>query len=310
MNAKIISVCLLALSCGVMQAQTLLKIGTGGATGAYYPIGGGVCQQLKDVSLAGKKVICIANTTGGSTDNLEKLSLGQVDYAIVQADLLDDASKAGNSNLRALFSLHQEFFTMVSPQKSNISQLSDLQGKTINAGRENSASHIGLNRLLNSLGYENFAELSFIDTEQAEAAICSSSIDATVFMVGHPNTNIRHIMSKCQAQIVGLTDEELAKIQDNYPYYTATTIATDIYGQPGETKSFGLRAIFVTNANRDENEVYEVVKAVFSHLEAFKKTHSALSDLQLETMVNSGYTVPLHAGAERFYKEKGYLTEK
>lgn len=308
---KITWLFLFTLIGGLAQAQTVVKIGTGGATGAYYPIGGGICQQLKMTQLDGKKVICIANTTNGSAENLAKLGAGEIDYAIVQADLLDDASKAGNDDLRVLFSLHQEFFTMVAAEKSNVNQFADLQGKTINAGSENSASSIGLNRLLSSLKYdESFADLTFIDTEEAETAICSSSIDATVFMVGHPNTNIRYMMSKCQAKIIGLTPQEQAAINENYSYYTPASISTDIYGQPGNVESFGLRAIFVTNANnKSEEEVYTVVKTIFENLEAFKGTHSALADLQLEDMVNSEYTVPLHKGAEKYYQEKGYLTE-
>lgn len=310
MDSKVILIFLFTLLCGSAPAQSVVQIGTGGATGAYYPIGGGLCRQLKEVSLDGKKIICIANTTNGSAENLEKLGLGQIDYAIVQADLLDDARKAGNADLRALFSLHQEFFTMVVAEKSNVAAFSDLQDKTINAGSEKSASSIGLQRLLSSLGYgDNFAALTYIDTEEAEAAICSSSIDATVFMVGHPNTNIRYMMSKCQAKIIGLNTKQLESINADFSYYTPTTIATDVYGQLGKVESFGLRAILVANANRSADEVYTVVQAVFENLAAFKATHSALTDLQLEEMVNSGYTVPLHAGAEKYFKEKGYLKQ-
>lgn len=298
---------LVSVFVGLAQSQAIIKIGTGGASGAYYPIGGGICQQLKNTELLGKKVVCLANTTKGSVENLEKLALGEVDFAIVQADMLNDAFKAGNNNLRALFSLHEEFFTIVATEKSAVKTFADLQGKILNAGNEGSASSVGLNRLLDELGTS--VNVTHVDSESVESSICSASIDATVFMVGHPNANIRNMMSKCQTKIIGLDDIELNAILNAYPYYEKAIIKTGGYGQPGEVSSFGLRAIFVANTSRSEEEIYQLVDAVFSNIDSFKKSHFALADIVLQTMANSGYTVPLHAGAEKYYREKGYLTQ-
>lgn len=138
--------------------------------------------------------------------------------------------------------------------------------------------------------------------------MCDNNIDALVYTVGHPAGSIQEATSSCDSVLVNVTGEQIQSLVDATPYYFTATIPGGMYrGNPDDVTTFGVGATFVTSSEVDDETVYILVKSLFDNFDSFKVLHPALANLDPETMVNEGNSAPLHAGAERYYREKGWL---
>jgi uncharacterized protein len=115
-------------------------------------------------------------------------------------------------------------------------------------------------------------------------------------------------VSTVDAVLVPVTGPAIDDLIANSPYYAAATVPGGMYeGSPNETHTFGVKATFVTSADVDDEVVYQVVKAVFDNFDRFKRLHPAFENLSEADMVKDGLSAPLHPGAERYYKERGWM---
>ncbi|MPV85671.1 TAXI family TRAP transporter solute-binding subunit [Ostreibacterium oceani] len=310
-----VAMCLPALA---MSQGNIIKIGTGSTGGAYYPVGGAVCRYMKEARDDGKKSICFAQPTGGSVDNLQLLAAGTMDLGIVQSDTLIAAyngtgafADKANDQLRVMFSLHQEMFTIVATQKSGIKTFDDLAGKTINLGGLNSGSYLNMRRLLDALMLDvnHFASTRELSPDAALDALCSGEIHATVYMVGHPNDNIRNSLSRCDGQLVSLSTEQIAALQTRYPYYVQSVVPEDLYAGQTAATTFGLSAVLVTTAKADTDAIYNLTKAALENIAGLRTVHPTLSQLSAVRMASGQYEVPYHPGALQYLEEKSLLPQ-
>ncbi|MCG7979314.1 MAG: TAXI family TRAP transporter solute-binding subunit [gamma proteobacterium symbiont of Clathrolucina costata] len=314
---KLIALCLLlAPMFGIAAEQRFTSIGTGGLTGVYYPTGGAICRLLNK----GRKshgIRCSVESTGGSIFNLNTIASGELDFGVAQSDWQYHAfngtskfSQQGpNKSLRAVFSIHSEPFTVMARNDSHIRVFTDLKGKRVNIGNPGSGQRGTMEVLMNEYNWNkgDFKLASELKATEQARALCDNKIDAMIYTVGHPNASIKEAATACDTHLVPVSGEVVNALIATNPYYASAVIPAGMYrGSDSETATFGVKATLVTSETVDEAVVYQLVKAVFENLAVFRKLHPAFSHLQAEEMLK-GNSAPFHAGALRYYKEKGLL---
>ncbi|HYC36500.1 MAG TPA: TAXI family TRAP transporter solute-binding subunit [Usitatibacter sp.] len=302
-----------------MQAaaqQKFVTIGTGGVTGVYYAAGGAICRLVnKDRAKHG--IRCSVESTGGSVFNVNTIKAGELDLGVAQSDVQFNAYKGeaqfkgqAYNDLRAVMSLHPEPFTVLTRKEANIKSFADLKGKKFNVGNPGSGTRASLEELIAAMGWKlsDFALASELKADEHGPALCDGKIDGFFYGVGHPSANIQDPTTSCGAKLVSVTGPAVDKLVKEKPYYGYATIPANLYpNNPQETKTYGVLATLVSSTKVPADTVYAVVKAVFDNFDEFKKLHPALANLKPEDMVKSGLSAPLHDGAARYYKEKGWI---
>jgi TRAP transporter TAXI family solute receptor len=302
---------------GVVSAQEFITIGTGGVTGVYYPTGGAICRL---VNKARKEhgIRCSVESTGGSVYNLNTIRAGELDMGVAQSDwqfhAYNGTSKfkdaGANKDLRAVFSVHPEPFTVVARSDSGIKNFDDLKGKRVNIGNPGSGQRGTIEVLMGAKGWtmDDFALTSELKASEQASALCDNKIDAMVYVVGHPSGAIKEATTSCESTLVNVDGAAVDKLISDNSYYRTATVPGGMYrGNDADTATFGVGATFVSSATVPEKVVYEVVKAVFENFDTFRKLHPAFANLKKEQMVKDGLSAPLHPGAMKYYKEAGLL---
>jgi TRAP transporter TAXI family solute receptor len=307
----------LAAPDGAGAQQRFVTIGTGGVTGVYYAAGGAICRLVnKDRARHG--IRCSVESTGGSVFNVNTIRAGELDMGVAQSDVHYNAVKGlaqfkdggAFTELRAVFSLHPEPFTVLARREANIRTFADFKGKRFNVGNPGSGTRASMEELLAAMGWtmSDFALAAELKADEHGPALCDGKIDGFFYAVGHPSANIQDPTTTCGAKLVSLTGPAVDKLVQERPYYARATIPGGLYpNNPEPTQTYGVLATFVSSSRVPANVIYEVVKAVFDNFEDFKKLHPALAVLKPESMLKDGLSAPLHDGAVRYYREKGWL---
>ena len=305
----------------VSQAEAVenqfVTIGTGGVTGVYYPTGGAICR-LVNKTRKEHGIRCSVESTGGSVYNLNAIAAGELDMGVAQSDwqyhayhgTSKFADQGPNKDLRAVFSVHPEPFTVVARKDSGIKNFEDLKGKRVNIGNPGSGQRGTMEVVMNAYGWTNddFKLASELKSAEQAAALCDNKIDAMIFTVGHPSGSIKEATTSCDSVLVNVTGPKIDKLVKDNAYYRFATIPGGMYrGTDEDTKTFGVGATFVSSAKVPEDVIYNVVKAVFENFDDFKKLHPAFANLKKEEMIKDGLSAPLHAGAIKYYKEAGLM---
>ena len=301
----------------VQAQQKFMTIGTGGVTGVYYAAGGAICRLVnKDRAKHGFR--CSVESTGGSVVNINTIRAGELDFGVSQSDVQYNAfngakqfEKDGkHADLRAVFSIHPEPFTVLSRKEANIAKFEDLKGKRMNVGNPGSGSRAAMDELLAAMGWKttDFGLAAELKADEHGAALCDNKIDAFFYGVGHPSANIQDPITTCGAKLVPLTGPAVDKLVKANSYYAKVNIPGGLYaGHPNPTPTYGVLASFVTSAKVSDDTVYTLTKAVFENFEEFKKLHPAFGALDPKNMIKDGLSAPLHPGAVKYYKEKGWM---
>ena len=300
----------------VQAQQKYVTIGTGGVTGVYYAAGGAICRLVnKDRKVHG--IRCSVESTGGSVFNVNTIKAGELDMGATQSDVQYNAIKGLNqfkdgahSDLRAVFSLHPEPFTVLSRKEANIRSFADFKGKKFNVGNPGSGTRASMEEMLVAMGWKlgDFSLASELKADEHGPALCDGKIDGFFYGVGHPSANIQDPTTTCGAKLVSLTGPAVDKLVKEKPYYAYATIPGGLYpNNPTDTRTYGVLATMVSSSKVPADTIYAVTKAVFDNFEEFKKLHPALAHLKPESMIKDGLSAPLHEGAAKYYKEKGWL---
>ena len=309
---------LLAADLASAQEQKFITIGTGGVTGVYYPTGGAICRLVnKDRKEHG--IRCSVESTGGSVYNVNTIRQGELDMGVVQSDVQYKALKGEGEefqdqgpfeDLRAVFSVHAEPFTVVARADSGIETFDDLKGKRVNVGNPGSGQRSTMEVLMNAKGWtmDDFALASELKSAEQSQALCDNKIDAMVFTVGHPSGSIQEATTTCDTKLSPVTGPEVDQLVQDNPYYAKAVIPGGMYaGSDEDVETFGVKATFVSSADVPDDVVYQVTKGVFENFEDFKSLHPAFSTLEKEGMVTEALSAPLHPGAEKYYQEAGMM---
>ncbi|MEM7041567.1 MAG: TAXI family TRAP transporter solute-binding subunit [Pseudomonadota bacterium] len=298
------------------QEEKFITIGTGGQTGVYYVVGQSICK-LVNRGQADHGIKCTAPSTGGSVANINAIKEGSMDMGVAQSDWQAYAYTGAPEfeggqfeDLRAVFSVHGEPFTVVARGDAGIESFEDLKGKRVNIGNPGSGQRGTMEVIMNALGWstDDFSLASELKSAEQSAALGDNKVDAIVFTVGHPNGSIQEATTTTDAKLIAVEGAEIDSLVDANSYYAKATIPGGMYkGSDADTNTFGVKATFVSSASVDEETIYQVVKAVFDNFDRFKGLHPAFENLSQEDMIADGLTAPLHPGAERYYKEQGWM---
>jgi len=305
---------------GDVHAQTSLRyitIGTGGVTGVYYPAGGAVCRLINK-GRRNHGIRCSVESTRGSSFNVNAIRSGDLDFGIVQSDV-QFAAVHGQppfevsgpfKDLRSVFTLHTESFTVLARADAGIKVFDDLKGKRVNVGNAGSGQRATLDMLMNAKGWTmaDFGKTMELTSAVQSKALCENKIDAMVFIVGHPNASIKEASITCNTVLVDVTGPAIDNMIKNVAYFQPSIIPAGMYrGADAEVKTFGVGATLVTSASTPDAVVYEVVKSVFENFNDFRMLHPAFNRLDLVDMINHVSSAPMHPGAVRYFKENGLL---
>lgn len=302
---------------GAQAEEKNIIIGTAGVTGVYYPAGGAICRLVN----RGRKehgVRCGVESTGGSINNLELLRKRDLQYGVIQSDMLHYAylgseiftDVGADKDLRVLFSLHSEPFTVITRADAKVRDFNDLKGKKVDMGAPGSGMRATMEDLMKRKGWNrrSFSGVMDIKSNDQAEALCSGAIDAMVYAGGHPNGAVQQVTSGCKTRLIDVSGPAIDAMVSENPFYARAIIPGGMYKNNGQdVRTFGVKAIFVTNKDMDEDIVYETVKAVFDNLDNFKTLHPVFATLDAKHMVSDTGVVPLHPGAKRYFEERGLL---
>jgi TRAP transporter TAXI family solute receptor len=305
------------MASSAMAETKHVVIGTGGQTGVYYQVGGAICR-LVNKNTADHDINC-THKTGGSVTNINGLRSGDVDMGVAQSDWQyhayngtapDTFPDGAFKELRAVFSVYAEPFTVIARTDSGIKTFEDLKGKKVNIGNPGSGNRATMNLVMDKMGWTtgDFSVASELKASEHAAALCDGKIDAFIYVAGHPNGSIKEATTACDAIVVPVDNEVIHKLVDDNAYYAMTSIPGGMYnGTDTDTATFGIAATFISSTKADEETVYQMVKAVFENFKRFKKMHPAFANLDEKKMISDSLSAPLHDGAIRYYKEKGWM---
>ncbi len=296
--------------------QQFISIGTGGVTGVYYPTGGAICR-LVNKNRKEHGIRCSAESTGGSIYNINTIRAGELEFGVAQSDWQYHAyngtskfeDKGAFKDLRAVFSVHPEPVTVIARGGSGVKQLTDVKGKRLNIGNPGSGTRGTWEVIEEALGWKRSdlklaAEMKSAETGQA---VCDGKIDAYFWLVGHPSALTQESLATCDAHLVHVKGKAIDKLVADNPYYRTASIPAGMYNNKEDIQTFGVGATFVSSAKVPDNVVYTVVKAVFENFADFKKLHPAFANLTEKEMISDSLSAPLHPGAAKYYKERGWM---
>jgi len=301
---------------GGASAQQFISIGTGGVTGVYYPTGGAICRLVnKDRKEHG--IRCAVESTGGSVYNINTIKAGELEFGVAQSDWQYHAyhgtSKFADNpfpEIRAVFSVHPEPFTLLVRADSGIENFEGLKGKRVNVGNPGSGQRATMEVVMDAFGIamDDFALATEYKGSEMAKQLCDGNIDAMIYTIGHPAAAIKEATTTCDVKLIDVAGEPIENLVGENPYYRVATIPGGMYdGNPQDTTTFGVGATFVTSADVPEDVVYVVAKAVMENIDDFRQLHPAFANLDPSEMVAEGLSAPLHPGAEKAYKELGLI---
>ena len=301
---------------GAQAADQFISIGTGGVTGVYYPTGGAICRLVNKMRKE-TGIRCSAESTGGSIYNINTIRAGELEFGVAQSDWQYHAYHGTSKfeeqgrfeDLRAVFSVHPEPVTIIARDDSGVMNITDLKGKRVNIGNVGSGTRGTWEVIEEAMGWKRSdlklaSELKSAETGQA---VCDNKIDAYFWLVGHPSALTQESLATCPTHLVNATGSAIDKLVADNAYYRTATIPAGMYNNAEDVRTFGVGATFVTSAKVPEKVVYTVVKAVFDNFDQFRKLHPAFANLNEQEMISDSLSAPLHAGAEKYYKERGWM---
>ncbi|MDH3631609.1 MAG: TAXI family TRAP transporter solute-binding subunit [Gammaproteobacteria bacterium] len=318
--SKVALASLLAASLGSGSAlaagQQFVSIGTGGVTGVYYPTGGAICR-LVNKNRKEHGIRCSAESTGGSIYNINTIRAGELEFGVAQSDWQYHAyngtskfkDQGAFKKLRAVFSVHPEPVTVIASDSSGVMQLSDIKGKRMNIGNPGSGTRGTWEVIEEALGWTRAdlklaAEMKSAETGQA---VCDGKIDAYFWLVGHPSALTQESLATCDAHLVHVKGKAIDKLVSDNSFYRKATIPAGMYNNDKDIQTFGVGATFVSSTDVSDEVVYTIVKAVFDNFDDFKKLHPAFGNLKESEMIKDALSAPLHDGAAKYYKERGWM---
>jgi len=315
---RVLFFCTLVLITGITKSAELpqfITLGTGGVTGVYYPAGGAICRMVNK-NRKEHGVRCSVESTQGSIYNLNTIGDGELDFAVAQSDAQYHAyhgtdvfkELGANQNLRSVFTLHSEPFTVVARADANIKSFEDLAGKRVNIGNPGSGQRATMETLMQAYGWtkDSFQLASDLSSVEQSGALCDNKIDAFVFSVGHPAGSLKEAANSCDVVMVPVAGAVVDKLVNDNSFFSKAIVPGGMYrGSDNDVPTFGVSASVMASANTGKGTIYLVVKSVFDNLEALKKMHPAFASLNKTDMASNNPNIPMHEGALKFYKEAG-----
>jgi uncharacterized protein len=297
-----------------VTAQTSIAILTGSTSGVYYPLGNALSAIfLKTIPGARSSV----QVTQGSVENLRLLEDGDGELAFTLGDALSAAWK-GNAEagfrhplgkLRGVAAIYRNYVQLVVSQASGIKSLVDLKGKRVSVGPKQSGTELDARAIFAAAGlsYRDFSRTDYLPFGQSAKLIEKGDLDATLQSAGLGVDSIRQLGTAVAINLVEIPKDVVVKIND--PAIVPAVIPARTYeGQTKDVETAAIVNFLVTREGVSADTVYAMTRAIFNNLTQLVQTHPAASGISLKDAVVA-MPVPLHPGAERYYREMGVLRQ-
>ncbi len=301
------------LSFGMAAERQFVAIATGGTGGTYYPLGGALAQMLSN-NVEG--LIVTAQSGNASIANCNLISRGQIETAFSQANttywsysatgILKDEQPI--TNLRGIASLYPETIHIVATKASGINTIEDLKGKRVGVGAPNSGTAADAEIILNAHGLTfDDIKADYLSFNEVAQRLIDGQIDAGFTTAGFPTSSIINIATKRDIVLIPMSAEKIKELVEAIPYYGATVIPGGLYtGVDEDVPALATPALWICDAKLSPTLVYKMTKALWEHRDVLEKVHSQGKNITLETALD-GIGIPLHPGAELYYKEVGLI---
>jgi TRAP transporter TAXI family solute receptor len=293
-------------------AADFINVLTGGTSGVYYPMGVALSQIYGKV-LPGAKVSVQA--TKASAENLNLLQAGKGEVAFTLGDALSDAYKgdaeAGFATplkrLRGIAGIYPNYIQIVASADSGIKTLADLKGKRVSVGAPKSGTELNARAVLKAAGlsYKDLAKVEYLPFGESVELMKNRQLDVTLQSAGLGVSALRDLSASMKIVVVEIPADVVAKVGDT-AYQPAIIPAGTYEGQTKDVPSIAIQNFLVTHEGVSNDEVYAMTKAMWENLPALVAAHSAGKAIRKETALK-GMPVPLHPGAEKYYREAGML---
>lgn len=325
-----IGAAVLAGSLAHAQAPSFFRIGTGGAGGTYFPIGGSIANAISNPpgskacedggSCGVPGLIAIAQSTNASVQNNAAVQSGELEAGMTAADTLLAMYKGTgkfedkpHEKLRVLANLFPEDLHLVLPAGGSLEGLGDLAEKRVGIAQAGSGTQVAVLQMLEAYGVtrDNMDEAELNNSQSADR-LADGQLDAYFYAAGWPVAAMVQLSSTKGMNLYSFSEDELININEIIPSYIPSTIPGGVYeGVDEDTRTPAVSAMLVVSADQPEEMIYEITKALWNDntRKLLDNGHAKGKQIQLESALAGveGLGVPLHPGAERFYKEAGLL---
>lgn len=282
-----------------------VTIATGGASGPYNII----ATTLADIYTKDLKTNSKTQTTGASVENLNLLARKKVEMAFVMSDALNDALNGTGSfqnkidNVQQVAALYPNYVQIVTSKRTGIKTITDLKGKRVATGAQNSGVEVNARNLLEGFGI-TYADLKvdYLGYAEAADALKSGSIDAAFLTSGLPNSSLMELQQGFDLQLVAIPADGVDKLAADKPYFSSMNIPANTYGNPEPIPTAAIKNALVIRKDLSEADGYLLTKTFFENLPQLQTAHQAAKDVNVKE-AQEGLVAPLHPGAKKYYDE-------
>jgi hypothetical protein len=296
---------------GPAKAEQFVNILTGGTAGVYYPLGVAL-SKIYGETIAGVRTSVQA--TKASVENLNLLQAGRGEIAFTLGDSLklgyEGNEEAGFrrplDKLRGIAAIYPNHIQIVATAESGIKILADLKGKRVSVGAPKSGTELNARAILGAAGiaYEDLGKVEHLPFAESVELMKNRQLDATLQSAGLGVASIRDLAASVPIQVVSIPAELVAKV--GAPYVAATIPAGTYGGQEADVPTAAVINFLVTHEGVSDDLAYGMTKGLWEHLDQLRAAHAAAKDIKPEQAL-TGMPVPLHPGAEKYYRERGLL---
>lgn len=301
----------LAVAPMASQAEEFINILTGGTSGVYYPLGVGLSQIYAD-NIPGVRTQVQA--TKASVENLNLLQQGKGELALALGDSVkmawdgnaDAGFKAPLGKLRGIAAVYPNYIQIAASAESGITSLEQLSGKSLSVGAAKSGTELNARAILDAagMGYDDLGKVEYLPFAESVELMKNRQLDATLQSAGLGVSSLKDLATASATTIVSVPAEIAEKL--GAPYIAATIPAGTYEGQAADVPTVAVINFLVTHEDVSEETAYQMTKLLFENLPALEAAHKAAAAISLDAAL-TGMPIPLHPGAERFYKEKGLM---
>ena len=293
------------------DAIAKIKVGTGGNTGTYYSFTTAACQILATDAYSFEVL-----STGGSQANIEGIEDGDYQMAIVQNDVMNYAYEGSNGfnekiqSFSAIGCVYPEVCQIIATKSSGIKTVADLKGKNVAVGDAGSGVYYNATQILAAAGIDIEKDINKTAASFGDSAtqLKDGSIDAAFITAGTPTPAITELATAADIVVVDLGDEVISKLKTDYPFYAEYEMTSADYPFITEpVKTVAIMATFVVTNDMSEEQAYQITKTLWEKQPDIAVAHAKGKEMKTDIAVSAIGNVPLHPGAEKYYKEIGVI---
>lgn len=292
--------------------QQFITVLTGGTSGVYYPMGVALSQIYGKAIPDAKSSV---QSTKASVENLNLLQAGRGEVAFTLGDSLSDAWKGNEeagfkaplNKLRGLAAIYPNYIQIVASADSGIKTLADLKGKRISVGAPKSGTELNARAILKAAGlsYSDFSKVEYLPFGESVELMKNRQLDVTLQSAGLGVSSLRDLATAIKIVIVPIPADVVSKVGD--PAYQSNVIPANTYeGQSSDVQTAAVQNFLATHEGVPADTIYKLTKAMFENMDQLQAAHAAAKAIKKETAAK-GMPLPLHPGAEKYYREAGLL---